>query len=72
MPNPSAKLALTTERGEFQKGWQDVNLPRFQRYHEDITDFAKWIRHEEDPRFSFEHDLIVQETLLKISGLASN
>ncbi|QDT65618.1 Gfo/Idh/MocA family protein [Calycomorphotria hydatis] len=69
MPTPSAKIALTQNRGRFQKGWQEVSLPKYVRYSEDLAIFAKLIRHERDPVYSYEHDLIVHETLLKISGL---
>lgn len=69
MPNPSAKLALTQDRGRFHKGWQDVELPKYIRYTEDIAELARMIRHEQDPRYSYEHDLLVQETLLKISDM---
>ena len=69
MPNPSARLALTQQRGRFRKGWQEVDLPKYVRYVEDIAEFSRMIRHEQDPRYSYEHDLIVQETLLRISGM---
>ncbi|QDT35332.1 Gfo/Idh/MocA family protein [Thalassoglobus polymorphus] len=69
MPNPSAKLALTQERGRFRKGWQEVELPKYIRYVDDIAELARQIRHEEDPRYKYEHDLLVQETLLKISDV---
>lgn len=69
MPNPSAKLALTKERGRFRKGWQDVELPKYIRYTEDIAEFSRLIRHEQDPRYNYDHDLLVQETLLKISDM---
>lgn len=69
MPSPSAKLALTQDRGRFHKGWQEVTLPKYVRYVDDIREFGRLIRHEQDPRYTYEHDLIVQETLLKISDL---
>lgn len=69
MANPTARLALTKDRGEYKKGWQDVELPKYVRYVEDIAEFARMIRHEQDPRYSYEHDLIVQKTLLEISDM---
>lgn len=69
MPNPSARLALTEPRGRFQKGWQDVTLPKYVRYVEDIAEFGRMIRQEDDPRYTYDHDLIVQETLLQISEM---
>lgn len=72
MPSPAARLTLTSAYGRFRKGWQEVTLPKYVRYVEDITEFARMIRHEQDPRYSYEHDLIVQETLLQISGLPAD
>lgn len=72
MPNPYARLALTQARGRFLKGWQDVELPKYVRYVEDIAEFGRLIRHEQDPRYTYEHDFTVQETLLKISDLPTN
>lgn len=69
MPTPSARLALAQNRGRFVKGWQDVELPKYVRYVEDIAELARLIRHEQDPRYPYEHDALVQETLLRISDL---
>ena len=69
MPNPTAKLALTQKRGPYRKGWREFDLGKYIRYSEDIAEFARMIRHEQDPRYSYEHDLLVQKTLLEISDL---
>jgi len=72
MPSPKANLALTQQRGRFKKGWQEVVLPKYIRYEEDLAEFARIIRHEQDPRYSYDHDFVVQETLLKISDMPLN
>ncbi len=69
LDNPSARLALSRVRGEFKKGVQDVPFPKFVRYVNDAADMARIIRGEKAADFSAEHDLTVQETLLKACAL---
>lgn len=71
LDNPSARVALSAARGEYKKGCQDVRFPKFSRYIADAADMAKIIRGEKASDFSYKHDLIVQETLLKACGLAT-
>jgi len=65
LDSPAAKIALSTARGEFRKGYQDVTFPKFVRYVDDAADMAKVIRGEKAHDFKPEHDLAVQETLLR-------
>jgi len=67
---PQARLALDAARADYKKGYQDVKFPRGGgRYDGEFADLAKVIRGEKKFGFSFEHDVIVQETLLLASGL---
>lgn len=68
---PHARLALDAPRGGYEKGYQDLKLPRLRgRYHGEFEDLAKVIRGEKALAFSPEHDLTVQETVLLASGLS--
>jgi predicted dehydrogenase len=69
LDNPSAKVALSKARGEYRKGYQDVKFPRYERYVGDAADMARVIRGEKAHDYPPEHDLVVQETLLKACGL---
>jgi predicted dehydrogenase len=71
LDNPSARVALSSARGEYKKGYQDVRFPKYTRYVADAADMARIIRGEKPSDFSYEHDLTVQETLLKACGLAA-
>lgn len=64
-----ARLALAQPRGDFKRGYQDVNFPNLPRYEADFDDLAKVIRGEKKFDWSADHDLAVQETILKASGL---
>ena len=69
LDNPSARVALAAARGDYKKGPQDVRFPKFTRYVADAADMASVLRGEKTSSFSYEHDLAVQETLLKACGL---
>ena len=66
---PAARLALDQPRGEFKKGYQDVKFPNLPRYDADFADLAAVIRGEKEFAYSPAHDLAVQETILRASGL---
>ncbi|MCI0700898.1 MAG: Gfo/Idh/MocA family oxidoreductase [Planctomycetia bacterium] len=65
LDNPSARVSLSQARGEYKKGTQEVKFPKYTRYIDDAADMAKIIRGEKPTDFPPEHDLPVQETLLK-------
>jgi predicted dehydrogenase len=67
---PALRLALTAAHGEFKKGSQDVPLKNRARYEADFEDLAKVIRGEKSFGWTPTHDLAVQETILRASGLA--
>lgn len=65
LDNPSVRLSLSKPRGEYKKGTQEIKLPKFTRYVADAADMARIIRGEKQTDFSYDHDLVVQETLLQ-------
>lgn len=69
LDSPAARVSLSQARGEYKKGTQDVKFPKYARYVDDAADMAKAIRGEKPFEFSYEHDYIVQETLLKSCGV---
>lgn len=48
-----------------------MKLPKYTRYVADAADMARVIRGEKTADFPYEHDLMVQESLLQACGLAS-
>ena len=69
LDNPSARVALDAPHGEYRRGYQDVQFPKYVRYVADAADMAQIIRGEKAADFSYDHDLAVQETVLLASGL---
>jgi predicted dehydrogenase len=70
LDNPSARVALSTARGEYRKGSQDVSFLKYTRYVGDAADMARIIRGEKPSDFPYAHDLTVQTTLLQACGLS--
>jgi predicted dehydrogenase len=69
LDNPAARVALSQPRGTYRKGYQELSFPKFSRYTADAADMARCIRGERKFAFSKEHDLAVQETVLRASGV---
>jgi hypothetical protein len=69
LDNPSARVALSRRRDDYRKEYQEIHFPKYVRYVADAADMASIIRGEKASDFSAEHDLMVQETLLKACAL---
>jgi predicted dehydrogenase len=69
LDNPAARVSLSQARGTYKKGTQDVTFPKYTRYVADAADMAKIIRGEKTTDFPYDHDLTVQDTLLKACNL---
>lgn len=67
---PHVKYALDRDCGEFRKGMHEVRLGSYPRYVGDAADMAAIIRGEKGCDFSYAHDLSVQETVLRASGVS--
>ncbi len=67
---PAVRLALTQPRGRFRRGSQAVELPAMPgRYDDQLLELAAIIRGEREHPYKPEHDLAVEEMLLRASGL---
>ena len=67
---PKLMLALDKPRGEFKRGYQEVDLPRMPgRYDEQLAELARVIRGDEESKYPPKHDLAVHETILRASDL---
>ncbi len=66
---PRLLLALDRPLQGHKKGYQEIALPPMPgRYDEQLLEFARIIRGEKESEYSREHDLGVQEAVLKASG----
>lgn len=69
LDNPAARITLSKPHAQFKQGYQGVLFPKYNRYVDDAADMAKIIRGEKASDFSYEHDLLVQKTLLQACRL---
>ncbi len=69
MDEPVVRLALNKPRGNYQAGYQRIEVGPYQRYDDDLTDLARIVRDEKKADYDSAHDLAVQKTLLQASGL---
>jgi len=69
LDNPTATIALSEMRGNYRVGIQEVQFPKYVRYVGDAADMASILRGEKEPDYTYEHDLTVQQTVLRASGL---
>ena len=69
LDSPSVRLTLDRDRGEYKKGAQEIKLPKFTRYVADAEDMARIVRGEKQADFSYQHDLAVQEAVLRASDM---
>jgi predicted dehydrogenase len=69
LDDPSAKIALKRPTAQYSSGYQELSFPAYSRYTEDAAEMARILREEKSPEYSYDHDLIVQRTVLKASGL---
>lgn len=69
-PRPvKLRLALSQARDTFKKGYQEVSFPPMPgRYDNQLIELAQIIRGERENPYPLEHELIVQECLLKACG----
>lgn len=51
----------------YEHGWQDVEVEKRPRYVDDVVAFVADIRGEKEPDRSLDHELLVQETILRAS-----
>jgi predicted dehydrogenase len=66
---PAVRLCLRNPGGPYQAGWQRVPVEGVPRYNRDLEELARCIRTEQPLSYSYEHDELVQETVLRACGV---
>jgi predicted dehydrogenase len=67
-PGTTLRVVLRRAAGPYRAGAQEIALPPQVRYGADLAEFAAAIRSGRPLRHSYEHELAVQETLLRACG----
>lgn len=66
---PAVTVDLAKAAGPYKAGSQQVPMPPYKRYVDDFVELAAAIRGEARLRVSYDEDLLVQEILLRASGM---
>jgi len=64
-PGNKLQVVMREPKGPYRAGWQNVELPKHVRYVEDFQDLARAIKNGEPLTYSYDHELLVQETLIR-------
>ena len=62
------RVNMREARGPYKKGWQEIRLAPHMNDKYEFEDFARAIRTGEPLKHSYDHELLVHETLLRASG----
>ncbi len=66
---PELTIDLDKAAGPYARGVQKVPFPEYRRYVDDLVDLAAAVRGETKLPVTFEEDLLVEEALLRASGM---
>jgi hypothetical protein len=62
------RVHMRKPQGTYSAGWQDITLPPQPRFVGDFKDLARAIKTGQPLKHSYDHELLLQETLLRASG----
>ena len=65
---PGMRVNMRTARGPYKAGWQDITVPPQPRFVGDFKELARAIKSGQPLKHSYDHELLLQETLLRASG----
>jgi len=65
---PAMRVHLRKAQGPYKAGWQDITLPPQPRFVADFAELGRSIQSGQPLRHSYDHELLLQETLLRASG----
>jgi len=65
---PRMRVGLRKAQGPYKAGWQEIALPPQPRFVGDFKELARALKSGQPLKLSYDHELLVHETLLKASG----
>ena len=65
---PTVSIQMREARGPYKKGTQEIKLGPQPRFVKDFEDLARAIKSGSPLRYSYDHELMLHETLLRASG----
>jgi predicted dehydrogenase len=65
---PRMRVAMRKPQGPYKTGWNQIELPPQPRYIGDFKELARALKSGQPLKLSYDHELILHETLLRASG----
>ena len=65
---PRMRIYMRKPQGPYKAGWQDLTLPPQPRFIPDFAELARAIQSGKPLKHSYDHELLLHETLLRASG----
>lgn len=65
---PRMRVFLRKAQGPYKAGWQQIELPPQPRFIPDFAELARALKTGTPLKHSYDHELLLQETLLRASG----
>jgi predicted dehydrogenase len=65
---PRLRVHMRKPQGTYKAGWQDLTLPPQPRFIGDFRELARAIQTVQPLKHSYDHELLLHETLLRASG----
>lgn len=65
---PKMRVHMRKAQGQYTAGWQEITLPPQPRFIGDFAELARAIQNGQPLKHSYEHELLLHETLLRASG----
>jgi predicted dehydrogenase len=67
-PGNRIRVSMRQAAGPYKAGWQEIDLPNQPRYIGDFKDLAQALLRGQPLKYSYDYELLVQETVLRASG----
>ncbi len=67
----SMRVTMREAHGPYKRGWRTVDLGPQPRYIADFVEFSRAFKTMTPLKYSYDHELLVHETLLRASGMMS-
>jgi predicted dehydrogenase len=67
-PADTIRLTLEQDQGEYKKGVNIIKIEDRERYVDTFAEFVRNIKGESEPLRTLDHELLVQETLMRVTG----
>jgi predicted dehydrogenase len=65
---PRMRVNVRTARGPYKAGWQEIVLPPQPRFIADFKELSRALKSGQPLKHSYDHELLLQETLLRAAG----